>query len=83
MQLKSKKINGLKLSQPTAKEQNITTNKEPIKRQIGTENHYHVLRNPQETNEVTKVSEVRKKTRGTEKASGRIQKTKKKNTKPS
>jgi hypothetical protein len=59
-----------------------TTNKERIKRQTETENHYHVLRNPQETNEVTKGLELKRETRGITKANARIQKNKK-NTKPS
>jgi hypothetical protein len=57
----------------------IATNKEPIKRQVETENRYHVLRNLQETNAMTEDLESKRKgkTRGMVKINVRIQKKKK------
>ena len=54
----------------------IATSKELDKRQVETENCYHVLRNLQETNGVAEGLEL-KKTRGITKTNARIQKTKK------
>jgi len=38
----------------------IATSKELVKRQVETENRYHVLQNPQETNEVAQGLELKK-----------------------
>jgi hypothetical protein len=55
----------------------IATNKEIIKRQVETENRYHVLRKLQETNEVAEDLESKSRTRGIAKTNARIQKKKK------
>jgi hypothetical protein len=50
----------------------IATNKEIIKRQVETENRYHVLRNQQEMNEVVEDLESKSKTRGIAKTNASV-----------